>query len=43
MSMNGHPMTADQVIAGVSGVTREDVGRVAGRVRPDTIFFLSRP
>jgi predicted Zn-dependent peptidase len=43
MSMNGHPMTADQVIAGVSKVTREDVARVAGRVTPDTIFFLSRP
>ena len=43
MSLNGHPMTADQIIAGVSAVTREDVARVAARVKPDTIFFLSRP
>jgi len=43
MSLNGHPMTGDQVIAGVSKVTKADVARVAGRVKPDTIFFLSRP
>ena len=43
MSLNGHPMTGEQVIAGVSKVTRDDVARVAGRVKPDTLFFLTRP
>ncbi len=42
MDLNGHAMTADQIIAGVEKVTREDVARVAARVRPDTLFFLSR-
>jgi len=43
MSLNGKPMTADQVIAGVNAVTREDVVRAASRVKPDTIFYLTRP
>jgi len=43
MNLNGHAMTADQIIAGVEKVTREDVARVAVRVKPDTLFFLSRP
>ncbi len=43
MSLNGKPMTADQVIAGVNAVTREDVVRTAARVKPDTIFYLTRP
>jgi predicted Zn-dependent peptidase len=43
MSLNGKPMTADQVIAGVNAVTREDVVRAAARVKPDTIFYLTRP
>ena len=38
MSLNGKPMTADQVIAGVNAVTRGDVVRAASRVKPDTIF-----
>jgi predicted Zn-dependent peptidase len=43
MSLNGHPMTSDEIVAGVSKVTRADVSRVASRVKPDTIFFLTRP
>ena len=43
MDLNGRAMTADQIIAGVEKVTREDVARVAARVRPDTLFFLSSP
>ena len=43
MSLNGHPMTAEEITAGVEKVTREDVARVAARVRPDTLFFLTRP
>jgi predicted Zn-dependent peptidase len=43
MALNGHPMTADEIIAGVERVTRDEVARVAARVRPDTLFFLSRP
>ncbi|MBI3855600.1 MAG: insulinase family protein [Planctomycetes bacterium] len=43
MSLNGKPMTAAQVIEGVGRVTREDVVRAAARVRPDTIFYLTRP
>jgi predicted Zn-dependent peptidase len=43
MSLNGHPMTADEIITGISKVTREDVARVASRVKPDTLFFLTRP
>jgi predicted Zn-dependent peptidase len=43
MNLNGHPMTSEQIIAGVEKVTRADVARVAARVRPDTLFFLTRP
>lgn len=43
MSLNGKPMTADQVISGVNAVTREDVVRAAACVNPDTIFYLTRP
>lgn len=43
MSVNGHPMTASQIIEGVQKVTRQDVVRVAARVKPDTLFFLTRP
>jgi predicted Zn-dependent peptidase len=43
MSLNGKPMTADQIVAAVQAVTREEVVRVAARVKPDTLFFLTRP
>jgi predicted Zn-dependent peptidase len=43
MSLNGKPMTAAQVIDGVGKVTRDDVVRAAARVKPDTIFYLTRP
>jgi len=43
MSLNGKPMTAAQVIDGVNAVTREQVVRAAVRVRPDTLFYLTRP
>jgi predicted Zn-dependent peptidase len=43
MSLNGKPMTAAQVIDGVTRVSRGDVVRAAGRVKPDTIFYLTRP
>jgi predicted Zn-dependent peptidase len=43
MSVNGRPMTAAEIIEGVRKVRREDVVRVAARVRPDTLFFLTRP
>jgi predicted Zn-dependent peptidase len=43
MSLNGKPMTAAEVIDGVNAVTRADVVRAAGRVKPDTIFYLTRP
>lgn len=43
MNMNGAPMTAAEVMAGVERVTREDVARVSARVKPDTLFFLAPP
>jgi len=43
MSLNGKPMTASQVIDGVNAVTREQVVKAAALVRPDTIFYLTRP
>jgi predicted Zn-dependent peptidase len=43
MSLNGKPMTAAQVIDAVGRVTRDDVVRAAARVKPDTIFYLTRP
>jgi len=36
-------MTAAQVIDAIGKVTREDVVRAAARVKPDTIFYLTRP
>jgi predicted Zn-dependent peptidase len=43
MALNGRPMTGPEVIDAIGKVRREDVVRVAGRVRPDTLFFLTRP
>ncbi|HZE96788.1 MAG TPA: pitrilysin family protein [Planctomycetota bacterium] len=43
MSLNGKPMTAAEVIAGITAVTREQVVQAAARVKPDTIFYLTRP
>jgi predicted Zn-dependent peptidase len=43
MSLNGRPLTADQLVAEIEKVTREDVVRAAARVHPDTQFFLTRP
>ncbi len=43
MALNGRPMTAPEVIEAISAVRREDVVRVASQVRPDTLFFLTRP
>lgn len=43
MSLNGHPMKAEEIVAAVQKVTREDVVRAAKRVKPDTLFFLTRP
>jgi predicted Zn-dependent peptidase len=43
MSLNGKPMTAAQVIDGVNRVSRADVVRAAMRIKPDTIFYLTRP
>jgi len=43
MNLNGRPMTAPEIVEGVEKVTREDVARAASRVRPDTLFFLTRP
>ncbi len=43
MNLNGRPMTPGEIIAGVERVSRDEVVRVAGRVKPDTILFLTRP
>jgi predicted Zn-dependent peptidase len=43
MDLNGGPMTGEQVISAIGRVTREDVSRAAARVKPDTLFFLTRP
>jgi len=43
MSLNGRPMKGDEIVAGIEKVTREDVVRVAARVKPDTLFFLTAP
>jgi predicted Zn-dependent peptidase len=43
MGLSGSPMTGPQVIEAVQKVTREDVLRAAGRVKPDTIFLVTRP
>lgn len=43
MSLNGRPMTAAEVIDGVNAVTREQVVKAAALVKPDTIFYLTRP
>ncbi len=43
MNQGGRPMTGAELVAGLEKVTREDVGRAASRVKPDTLFFLTRP
>jgi predicted Zn-dependent peptidase len=43
MQINGRPMTPAEIIEGVERVTRDDVVRAAKLVRPDTLFFLTRP
>lgn len=43
MLLGGMPMTAAEVTAALERVAREDVVRAAARVRPDTLFFLTRP
>lgn len=43
MSLNGNAMTAAEVIDAVQGVTREQVLKVAALVKPDTIFYLTKP
>jgi predicted Zn-dependent peptidase len=43
MLLGGMPMTAGEVTAAIDRVTREEVVRAASRVRPDTLFFLTRP
>ena len=43
MGLNGRTMTGAEIIEAVERVRREDVVRAAARVRPDTLFFLTRP
>jgi predicted Zn-dependent peptidase len=43
MNVNGAPMSGPEIIARVKAVTRDDVRRAAARVKPDTLFFLTRP
>jgi predicted Zn-dependent peptidase len=43
MNLNGAPLTGDEIIERVRKVTRDDVRRAASRVKPDTLFFLTRP
>ena len=43
MDLNGRVMTAEEIINGLEGVTRDDVVKVAARVRPDTMSTLTRP
>lgn len=43
MNANLHPLTPPEIAGGLERVSREDVARVAARVRPDTLFFLTRP
>jgi hypothetical protein len=43
MGLNGLPLTGAELVARVEKVTREDVVRAAAKVRPDTVFFLTRP
>jgi predicted Zn-dependent peptidase len=43
MGLNGMPLTGAELVERVEKVTREDVVRAAAKVRPDTIFFLTRP
>ncbi|MCL4424029.1 MAG: insulinase family protein [Firmicutes bacterium] len=39
--INDRPLSTEEEIRGIIGVTREDVIRVAGRIKPDTIYFLN--
>jgi len=43
MLMGGNPMTAGEITSAIDKVTRDEVVRAAARVRPDTLFFLTRP
>lgn len=43
MLLNGRPLTPQQLIARLEKVTREDVVRVAARVKIQTVYFLTRP
>src|SRR5690606_5936498 len=41
--VNGRVRPVQETIAALEGVTREDVVRVAERIRPDTVYFLRTP
>jgi predicted Zn-dependent peptidase len=43
MNVNGKPLTGGEIVERVRAVTRDDVRRAAARVKPDTLFFLTRP
>jgi predicted Zn-dependent peptidase len=43
MNLNGRPMEAAEIVGAIEAVSKEEVQRVAGRIKPDTIFFLTRP
>lgn len=43
MNLNGRPLRGEEIIERVRKVTRDDVRRAAARVKPDTLFFLTRP
>jgi hypothetical protein len=43
MSLNGKPDDGRPGHRRREAVTREDVVRAAARVKPDTIFYLTRP
>jgi predicted Zn-dependent peptidase len=43
MNVNGTPLTGEQIVEKVRAVTRDDVRRAAARVKPDTLFFLTKP
>ena len=43
MNLNGRPLRGEEIIEQVRKVTRDDVRRAAARVKPDTLFFLTRP
>ncbi len=43
MNLNGRPLRGEEIVERVRKVTRDDVRRAAARVKPDTLFFLTRP